>query len=170
MKAMHKGLLLALLHLSIVCSLGGKLLYDRMARPRVWVKVASYDPDLPIRGRYAALRMEIPAENVREVYGETENRFAGMVRFNLEMRQGQLIAAANQNGEYWGYVQPSGSAYTIRPSEPALFFLPEHIADPSRRPNGEELWIEATIPRKGPPRPIRLGVKKDGVLTPLSIN
>lgn len=45
-------------------------------------------------------------------------------------------------------------------AEPVAFFIPEHILDPSRRPEGQELWIEVTIPKKGPPRPIRLGVKK----------
>ena len=48
------------------------------------------------------------------------------------------------------------------------YFLPEHKNGPILRNRGEELWIEATIPRKGPPRPIRLGIKKNGVLTPLS--
>lgn len=47
------------------------------------------------------------------------------------------------------------------------FFIPEHVPDPSVRAPGEELWAEVTIPRKGPPRPIRLAVKRDGVLTPL---
>ncbi len=52
-------------------------------------------------------------------------------------------------------------------NEPVAFFIPEHVPDPSRRPVGEELWVEVSIPKSGPPRPIRLGVKKDGVLTPL---
>ena len=52
-------------------------------------------------------------------------------------------------------------------SEQLAFFIPEHVPDPSIRPEGEELWAEVTLPRKGPPRPIRLAVKKDGVLTPL---
>ena len=47
------------------------------------------------------------------------------------------------------------------------FFIPEHVPDPSFRAPGEELWAEVTLPRKGAPRPIRLAVKKDGVLTPL---
>ncbi len=42
------------------------------------------------------------------------------------------------------------------------FYIPEHVPDPSIRAVGEELWVEASIPRKGPLRPIRLGVKKDG--------
>jgi len=28
------------------------------------------------------------------------------------------------------------------------------------RPQGEELWVEVTLPKKGPPRQFRLGVKK----------
>jgi hypothetical protein len=51
--------------------------------------------------------------------------------------------------------------------EQLAFFIPEHVPDPSIRPPGEELWAEVTLPRKGAPRPIRLAVKKDGVLTPL---
>jgi hypothetical protein len=38
------------------------------------------------------------------------------------------------------------------------------------RAPGEELWVEVTLPRRGPPRPIRLAVKKDGVLTPLDLD
>jgi hypothetical protein len=50
------------------------------------------------------------------------------------------------------------------------FFIPEHIPDPSRRTQGEELWVEVTIPKTGPPRPIRLGVKKgDGPIVPLEL-
>ncbi|MSP41479.1 MAG: hypothetical protein EXR70_23585 [Deltaproteobacteria bacterium] len=53
---------------------------------------------------------------------------------------------------------------------PVAFFIPEHIADPSIRTAGEELWVEVTIPRKGSPRPIQLGVKKvDGSIMPLAI-
>jgi len=51
---------------------------------------------------------------------------------------------------------------------PLAFFITEHIPDPSRRPPGEELWVEVTIPKKGPPRPIRIGIKKaDGPIVPL---
>jgi len=53
--------------------------------------------------------------------------------------------------------------------EPVAYFIPEHVADPSRRPVGEELWVEVTLPRHGGPRPIRLGVKKNGELEPLDV-
>ena len=54
--------------------------------------------------------------------------------------------------------------------EPVAYFIPEHVPDPSRRLPGEELWVEVTLPKQGGPRPIRLAVKKDGVLTPLDLD
>ena len=53
--------------------------------------------------------------------------------------------------------------------EPLAYFIPEHVADPSRLAANEELWVEVTLPKKGPLRPIRLGVKRGGVLTPLQL-
>ena len=54
-------------------------------------------------------------------------------------------------------------------SEPVAFFIPEHVEDPSRRAQGEELWVEVTLPRAGAPRPIRLGIRRNGELTPLAL-
>jgi hypothetical protein len=53
---------------------------------------------------------------------------------------------------------------------PVAFFIPEHVADPSVRPAGETLWVEVTVPKRGPPRPIRLGVRKaGGAIEPLDL-
>jgi hypothetical protein len=60
MNASARGLVLAVLHLALVAALGGKLLLDRARYPRVWVKAAPVDPELPIRGRYLRLRVEPP--------------------------------------------------------------------------------------------------------------
>jgi len=32
---------------------------------------------------------------------------------------------------------------------------------------GEEMWIEVTLPAKGPPRPLRVGVKTGGIIKPV---
>jgi hypothetical protein len=51
-----------------------------------------------------------------------------------------------------------------------VFFVTEHqtASDALRfRLNAPELWAEVTIPRKGPPRPIRLGIKINGQIQPL---
>jgi hypothetical protein len=64
-----------------------------------------------------------------------------------------------------------GNPHAARISgERVLFFLPEHTLDFENRrfgANAAELWAEVTIPAKGPPRPIRLGLRKDGRIEPL---
>jgi hypothetical protein len=54
-------------------------------------------------------------------------------------------------------------------SQPLAYFIPEHVADPSVRTRDEELWVEVTVPPTGAPRPIRLGVKANGVIRPLEL-
>ena len=54
-------------------------------------------------------------------------------------------------------------------AEAIPYFIPEHVQDPTIRTQGEELWVEVTVPPKGLPRPKQVGVKKDGRLTPLNL-
>ncbi len=283
MKPLYKGLLVALLHLLIVSSLGGKLLYDRATRPRVWVKTRPYDPNLPIRGRYVRLQLEVEARG----FADSDWKDRGRSRWNalpvtLSVEDNKLIATISKtstgnylrlntlnrvqqdadplqragltsvttsNHQIDEHLKISGGIYVkeIRPGSPAaraglqtgdiilrvdgnpvknenefhaslrredasqqirlgviqghrnltltltlpaekaepsdpenrmamlsssvLFFIPEHVKDPSRRATGEELWVEVTLPKKGPPRPIRLGVKKEGgEITPLELD
>ena len=64
--------------------------------------------------------------------------------------------------------RPRDAVAVLQPA--VAFFLPEHVPDPSRRPSEEELWVEVTVPQHGPPRPIRLGVKKgDGPIVPMEL-
>ncbi len=124
----RKGLILAAFQCLLALSVCGKLLYDRSTCPRVWVKTAQWDPNLPIRGRYLALRLtpEWGAQGYRET-------------------SGQMV----------------------------LFFVPEHTLPFETLRGGigaPELWAEVTIPRKGPPRPIRLAIKRAGLLEPLQID
>jgi hypothetical protein len=88
---------------------------------------AQWDPNLPIRGRYLALRLA-PAKDA-QWYTETN---------------GQMV----------------------------LFFVPEHTlpfeVTRSRR-DAPELWAEVTLPHRGPPRPIRLAIKKEGKMELLDI-
>jgi hypothetical protein len=179
-KSLRKGLLVALLHLIIVSSLGARLLYDRVHRPRIWVKVANYDPDLPIRGRYLSLNLEIPTEGIiisrspqsydkdkdgQPLYFEHPNPY----RCDLVFQNGTLIAVGNELGNYGLWVrQRAGQPSVIVVDTRTPFFIPEHLETGAIRA-AQELWMEATIPRKGPPRPIRLAMKKDGVLMPFAI-
>lgn len=168
MNALYKGLLIAALHLAIVSSLGAKLLYDRSSRPHIWIKSAVFDPNLPIRGKYLSLSIEVPAEGFEsQMQNFATNEYSGY-RCNLVLRGGQLIAIAANDGEFWANLQKRESGTAAIINGEIAYFLPEHRNGPILHDRSEELWIEATIPRKGPPRPLRLGIKKNGVLTPLA--
>ncbi len=154
--AVRRGLLVALLHVLLVVGIGAKLLIDRATRPRVWARVLPVDPDLPIRGRYVQLQVEGAADGLP---------LADWTPVSATVREGQLVfVPASESTGLWASVAPVRGRPVATLHQPLAYFIPEHVPDPSRREPGEELWVEVTIPRRGPPRPIRLGVKKDGEL------
>lgn len=175
MRPLHKGLFLAGIHIVMVLSLGAKLLEDRAMLPRVWVRAVSFNPDMPIRGRYVQLAIEPdvsrvpipPADTIPGRGPRPQQRFQP-VELRIENNQLVAIPTSEVTGVFISFRQIEGSWVGVLSDELA-FFIPEHVPDPSRRPAGEELWVEVTVPHKGPPRPLRLGVKKDGVITPLTL-
>jgi len=174
MKPLYKGLLLGAIQVALVCSLGAKLLYDRATRPRVWVKTAPVDPDLPIRGRYVSLRLEVPARGFEMPAPTVPGQpipGRGSHYANLKLEGGQLVAvrpANPQQAERVTLLVINNELFADL-WEPVAYFIPEHVPDPARREQGEELWVEVTLPKKGPPRPLRLGVKKGAALNPLDL-
>lgn len=156
---LKKGLIVAALHLAIVGSLGVKLLVDRATRPRVWARTGPIDPDSPLRGRYVRLRVE----------GEPLDFTDAVTSVRLADWNGQLGFTPAPSGPTASLSTRDGRRIATL-DQPLAFFIPEHVPDPSVRGPGEELWVEVTLPRKGAPRPIRLAVKKDGVLTPLDLD
>lgn len=170
---MKKACIVAIIHLLLVCSLGAKLLIDRATRPRVWVQSVSYDPDLPIRGRYLALRARLNTDVPPPQSSDPENRrWYPPAKVRLEVRDGRLFAVGDQKGTVdMTWIRDRDGRWMAITGEPSLFFLAEHARDPRFLGGGEQVWFEATIPRRGPPRPIRLGVgKADGTISPLQIN
>lgn len=153
----RKGLIVAAVHLAMVASLGGKLLTDRATRPRVWARTAPVDPDDPIRGRYVRLRVE----------GEAVDLPGDHSPVALTARDGTLGLTSSPDSALTAHVSNRNGQRIATLDQPLAFFIPEHVPDPSVRASAEELWVEVTLPKHGAPRPIRLGVKKDGVLTPL---
>jgi hypothetical protein len=167
-----KGVILALVHLALVTTLAGKLVADRARYPRVWVKTVPYDPDLPIRGRYVRLQLEVKADagfSAKE-YEKSSGGGVSAARFwrngDLLVRDGELVVVPNDTGGTPVEVL-FGQETRARLSESVAYFIPEHVPDPSMRKPDEQLWVEVTVPRKGPPRPIQLGVKKDGKIEPI---
>ena len=96
MKTLQKGLAVAVIQILIVLSVGGKLLYDRATRPRVWVRTASIDPDLPIRGRYLTLNLEVHnAEPVQPPDPKNPGLYSGGYYVDLAVEMGSSAASAS---------------------------------------------------------------------------
>ena len=154
MKPLYRGIAVCVLQCLIVLSVAGKYAAERERLPRAWAKTGPVDPNLPVRGRYVRLRLEVEGSGL-PAFGSVQ----------LHAQDGRLVAtpAAITTGLLVNG-GPNPHPFLV---EPVAFFIPEHASDPSRRAPGEELWVEVSVPPKGMPRPLRLVVKKDGVLTPL---
>jgi len=162
--ARTKGLVVAALHIALVSALGAKLLADRAALPRVWVEVAPYDPNLPIRGRYVRLQVKAEARGFVEPAGSAASAW-GYARLSVE--GDRLVATRTDDGVgHPVQIRKENGRLVAALSTPVAYFIPEHAVDPSSRPG---LMAEVTVPRKGPPRPIRLGVKEGEKVTPLDL-
>jgi uncharacterized membrane-anchored protein len=167
MSLLQKSLLVGLIQVLVVGALGAKFTIDRATYPRVWVQTQPFDPDLPIRGRYVRIRAVVDYEDSGKVQHDPRvHVFSGA---HLEVRGDKLVAVADEHGPH-----PIANGQCADPpcfvlSEPLAYFIPEHVADPSVRPRDEELWVEVTVPPTGAPRPIRLGVKANGVIRPLEL-
>jgi len=173
-----RAMAVAVIHIAIVGSVAAKYQIDRVRYPRVWARAAPVDPNLPIRGRYVRVRLEVaagPSVTFQAPFapitaaGRTWTLPSPAVRATLSIRDGHLTAEASRNGDIRLRAIEQNGARVVVLDEPSAFFVPEHFPDPSVRQAGEELWVEVTLPPTGPPRPLRLGVKRDGVITPLDV-
>jgi hypothetical protein len=177
----RNGLLLVVIQVALVGSLGGKLLLDRATLPRLWVRTTPVDPDLPIRGRYVQLRIEAavgpglqwPAP--AEAPGDSGSRRPGLETLDpwqpvrLQVEDGTLVAYPAPEGRLFARARERNEQTVAELVRPLAYFIPEDVPDPSRRPPGEELWVEVTVPRRGMPRPIQLGIRRDGTVTPMTV-
>ena len=159
------GLILTAAHLALVGAIGLKLLVDRARLPRGWALTAPYDPSTPLRGRYVRLSLEIPLASPDT--GTESYRLAGV---RLRSVDGKVVGELDETARAPRVqIRAAAGERSVRLAEPVAFFIPEHVADPSRRASDEQLWVEVTLPGAAPPRPIRLGVMKQGRLTPLDL-
>jgi hypothetical protein len=155
MKPRHRGIALGVLQCLLVLSVAGKYAWDRERLPRAWVRTGPIDPNLPIRGRYIALQLEVALTPQATAYQPVE----------LFAENGVLKARPSSRASG---VMVTGGPHPVL-TEAVAYFIPEHAADPANLRPGEELWAEVSVPKSGPPRPIRLGIRRNGALTPLVV-
>lgn len=180
MSRVRAGIVIAIVHVLLVCSLGAKLIYDRHRYPRIWVKTRPYDPDLPIRGRYLSLQLEVETEGFSLTPEEQKRlsdtskrrpRWENVSRSaKLELRGKRLVAVPYDGPGYERIWLDSNDLSKATWSEPILYFISEHAEDPSRQPAGSRLWVEVTVPKKGSPRPIQLATSNESGWHVLSLH
>ncbi|MGD0097417.1 MAG: hypothetical protein ABSB60_13040 [Terracidiphilus sp.] len=191
MKLSKASIALLVIQLALVSSVAAKYLYQRARCPRVWTRATAYDPNLVMRGRYLSLQLKVDgcqstlpsalhAVFPRNADGTTRKdgfsvNWQGAVQFRAKLKvEGNRLVAIripeadiNSTGVMVEAL-PGSSCDALRVMEPVDFYIAEHAVDPTQLKAGQELWIEVTVPHKGPPRPIQLAVKDNGRWTPLA--
>jgi hypothetical protein len=192
MKLAKTSVALLVIQLALVSSIAAKYLYQRWSCPRVWTRTTAYDPEMVMRGRYlsvqltvdgckstlpSAMQTTVPRDKNGVPTGNTfKINAAESVEFlaRLKVEDNKLVAiripeSESQTGGQMVGALPGASCESLRLDTPVDFYIEEHAASPTPVKAGQELWMEVTIPPKGPPRPIQLALKTDGVWKPLGL-
>lgn len=186
------SLVLLVFQLALISSIAAKYLYQRSTCTRVWVRTMMYDPDLVMRGRYLSMQLAVDgcqstlssakqADFVRDFGGVPQGgKFSiaapQFVQFQatLAVKNDKLVAVRIPENEdvpsgQSVFAQKGAPCDRMRLSDPVNFYIAEHARSPLPVTRGQELWVEVTVPPKGPPRPIQLALKEaDGVWKPLA--
>ncbi len=189
MKISKTSVALLLIQLTIVSSVAAKYLYQRWTCPHVWVRTVAIDPDLPMRGRYLSLRLTVdgcqstlpsakaarfPRDiNGAAIMGPYMLQATAIFHADLKVESNRLLAFRipdDENGTLGQEVSvwPGAACDAMRLDTPVDFYLAEHAQSPFPLKPGQELWIEVTVPPKGPPRPTQIALKGNGAWTPLA--
>jgi hypothetical protein len=178
-KAIRAGLILVLVQVVLVLSVAGKYLYERQTRPRVWTRATQFDPALPLRGRYLALRLMLDACGLPRDAEHTIPGYSGGHPFwrwnvSLTVANGKLVPRLEKS---WS--PRAGGTLTLfadRPCDQAtlsnqvMLFIPDRVQVPFPLKAGQELWVEVTVPPSGPPRTIQIALSSGGGFQPLRLN
>jgi hypothetical protein len=195
MKLAKTSIALLVIQLAIVSLIAAKYLYQRWTCPRVWTRTVVDDPELVMRGRYLSEQLivdgcqsTLPSAKQATMPRNLDGLPVGLrfsinsaqaVRFlaKLKVEGNKLVAIripdsdaqpSQQAGGQMVAAWPGSSCEDLRLDTPVDFYIAEHAASPMPLKPGQELWIEVTLPPKGPPRPLQLALKQDGAWKPLA--
>jgi len=181
---------LLVVQLLLVSAVAAEYLYQRWRCPRVWTRATEVDPEGRMRGRYLeaqlivdGCRSTLPsakaAQFPRDVNGAALAGpygigSLGLVKFNGELRveNNELVTVKIEDPRKTEIGQQVNAGPGTRCSEmqlerPVAFYIAKGAQARLPLRSGQELWAEVTVPPKGPPRPLRLAVKDNGVWSPL---
>jgi hypothetical protein len=184
-----KSAVLLVIQLLVVSAIAAKYLYQRCSCPRVWALAQAYDPELPMRGRYIQTQLRVdgcrntlPAAKAthfpRDLSGAVKPGQSVMwpmplsFRANLKVENNRLIAVQVQGHERpiageEVLAVPGATCDQMRLVTPTNYYISDTVKSPLPFKPGQELWVEVTVPAKGPPRPLAMALKDNGVWKPL---
>ena len=182
------SLALLLIQLALVSTIAAKYFYERQKCPRVWTRTVAVYGQVPMRGRYLSLRLTVdgcqstlPSAkaakfprgwNGAAVPGDYSVGYVAPVFFpaDLKVENNQLVAVeiTDEERQESGQMVEAPPCQQFRLAKPVDYYIAEHAPDPSWTKQGRELWIEVTLPPKGPPRPLALALKDNGLWKPLN--
>jgi hypothetical protein len=164
------GVVLGVVHAAIVLSLGIQAAIGRERLPRAWAQAAAAAPSSRVHGRYLTLNL-VPladaglAPRVDIIDKRTIVRPTPIA---LEARNGRLLAHRAVASRVDLVRADASEDAGAMIAERVDCFLPPNAADPMPLLRAGELWVEVSVPRQGPPRPLRLGAMRNGRIEPLS--
>lgn len=185
------SLALVIVQLLLVSSVAAKYEYQRWRCPQVWTRAFGYDPEMPLRGRYLNLQLRVDgcqstlpsarqALFPRDFGGAARPGpyFIGrspevLFRADLKVENNRLEAIripdsspepAGQRVDAWA----GHSCQEMTLHDPVYFYLSEKASAILPLKQDQEVWIEVTVPPKGPPRPLQLALKDNGAWKPLA--
>jgi hypothetical protein len=188
MKPRARAIALVVIQCLVVSSIAAKYLYERVTCPRVWVRVAQYDPNLPMRGRYLALS---PVVDACTLPHDKESAFrwadkdgherigSWHWRVRTYARDGKLVVEDARNvlprtgtQTLWLNADPSNGDTSCDHARLSAvdFFIPDTARSPFPLKKDQELWAEVTVPPLGPPRPIQLALSGNGGWKAMNLN
>ena len=177
MTSRNRAIVLLIIQCLLVSSIAAKYLYERATRPRVWARVAQYDPQLPMRGRYLALlamvdvcglqQYTLPGRPVPPAPGMPVQPAVRRYQVRRGARDGQLVAEDARDrlprSDFEWIALNEGTPCNRAPVSPSIdYFVPENAKSPFPLKPGQELWAEVTVPPSGPPRAIQLALSDNG--------
>jgi hypothetical protein len=187
----NASLALLLIQLALVSTVAAKYEYERWRCPRVWTRAVGYDLELPLRGRYLGLQLRVDgcastlpsaaqARFPRDINGAaTPGPYfvrgvpAIQFRANLKVENNRLEAIRIPDLEQ----RRSGQVVNAWPGKacdemtlgtPVFYYVRDGAPRLLPPKAGQELWVEATIPQQGPPRPTQLAIKQNSNWTPVA--
>lgn len=191
MKLSKTSLALLIIQLALVSTIAAKYLYQRWTCPQVWTRTVAYDPSLIMRGRYLSLQLTVDgcrstlpsakqAAFPRDINGVPGgNTFslipARPVQFPAQLKvEGNKLVAIRipdtdiRSAGIMVEAMPGSPCESLHLNDPVYFYIAEHAASPVPVKQGQELWIEVTVPPTGPPRPLQLALKEGNAWRPLA--